>query len=84
VEAGGRIEQGRHRARVAKCVLGAIAVGSFGAGLILTRSTVTGHTRHERPLAAPQAFVRAVRRDALQSGLIAPAQAPPPASTSQS
>ena len=81
---GDRIAQGRRRAHVAKCVLGAVAVGVFGAGLVLTRSTVTGHVKHQQPLAAPQAFVRAVRRNALQAGQIAPAQAPPPASTSQS
>jgi hypothetical protein len=81
----GRIDRGTRHARIAKRALAAAAVGVFGAGLLLTRSTAAGHVKHrEQPLVAPAAFVRAVRRNALQAGQIAPAQAPPTASTSQS
>ena len=82
----GRRQAGRQRARAAKTVLAAAAVAVFGAGVLLTRSTASGHVkRPAQALAAPGGFVRSVRRNALQAGQIAPPQAPPPqASTSQS
>lgn len=82
----GRIRAGRRRAFAAKTVLTATAVAVFGVGVILARSTASGHVkRPAQPLAAPGGFVRTVRRNALQAGQIAPPQAPPPqASTSQS
>jgi hypothetical protein len=81
-----RTAAGRRRARAAKAVLAATAVAVFGAGVLLTRSTASGHVKHQaQALAAPGGFVRSVRRNALQAGQIAPPQAPPPqASTSQS
>lgn len=85
VTSGGRSEDARRRALVAKRVFVAAAVGAFAAGMLATRTTVSGHVKQRaQPLVAPAKFIRAVRRNALQAGQIAPAQAPPPASTSQS
>lgn len=64
----------------------ALGIAVFGAGLLLTRSTASGHVKQGvRPLVAPRRFVRTVERNALAPGQIAPPQqAPPQASTTQS
>lgn len=81
-----RREAARGRARSAKAGLLVASVAVFAGGLALTRSTAAGHTKQAiRPLAAPQRFVRTVRRNALAAGAIAPPQqAPPQATTSVS
>jgi hypothetical protein len=80
-----RIDEARRRARYAKAALIAAGVGVFAAGITLAQGNVAGHSRrHARPLAAPKPFRDAVRRDALGAGLLAPAQAPPRATTSVS
>ena len=85
-EAGGRVAAAQHRARAGKVAFVAVAAVVFGAGMLLTRSTASGHVKQGvSPLAAPRRFVRTVERNALQAGQIAPPQsAPPQASTSQS
>jgi hypothetical protein len=82
----GRIDDARERARTAKAAMAGLAVVAFGAGLLLTRSTASGHVKHGvQPLVAPRRFVHTVRRNALAAGQLAPPQqAPPQASTSQS
>ena len=84
--AGGnsRITAARRRMRIAETGVVIIGVSVFAAGIGLVRAHAAGHTRHPRALAAPPKFVRVVQRDALQGGLIAPAQAPPSAATSPS
>ena len=80
-----RIASAHRRARYAKMALGAAGVAFFAAGMSLTHGNVAGHSRRQaRPLAAPKRFQKAVRRDALDAGLLAPAQAPPRATTSVS
>ncbi|HEX2376732.1 MAG TPA: hypothetical protein VHI30_04155 [Gaiellales bacterium] len=80
-----RMDAARRRARSAKIGLTAVGVGFFALGMTLAHGTVSGHTRRQaRPLAAPKRFQDAVRRDALGAGLLAPAQAPPGATTSVS
>jgi hypothetical protein len=81
-----RMADARGRARAGKVAIAALAAVVFGAGMLLTKSTASGHVKHGvRPLAAPSRFVRTVRRNALAAGQIAPPQqAPPQASTSQS
>jgi hypothetical protein len=76
----------KRRAALGKGALVAAAVAVFAGGMLATRSTASGHTRHSAsPLTAPRQFVNTVRKNALQSGSIAPPQsAPPQASTSQS
>ena len=79
-----RIAAARRRMRLAEYGMGVAGVVVFVAGIGLVRAHAAGHARHSQPLAAPSRFVRIVRQDALQGGLIAPAQAPPSAATSPS
>jgi hypothetical protein len=77
-----RVATGRRRARAAQIVLAAAGVAVFGSAMALARTTQAGHTRRAlRPLAAPASFERIVRRDQLQAGVIAPAQASAQAQT---
>jgi len=49
------------------------------------RMSFPGHTKAPaKPLDAPPRFVKIVRRNLLQAGIVAPAQAPPGATTSVS
>ncbi len=79
-----RITGAKRRMRIAEAGVVIIGVSVFAAGIGLVRAHAAGHSRHPRALAAPPQFVRVVRQDALQGGLIAPAQAPPSAATSPS
>jgi hypothetical protein len=80
-----RMASARRRARRAKIALTAAGLGCFALGMTLVQGNVAGHSRRQaRPLAAPKRFQDAVRRDALGAGLLAPAQAPPRATTSVS
>jgi tRNA C32,U32 (ribose-2'-O)-methylase TrmJ len=73
------------RARHARVVLATAAVGAFVAAGLLARATTAGHAKRPlAPLAAPRSFQAVVHANALQGGLVAPANAPPSASTSQS
>ena len=80
-----RIEAARHRVRVAKAgVVGAAIVG-FAAAFAFSRVSYAGHAKKPlRPLAAPPGYVRIVRQNLLQAGIVAPAEAPPGAATSTS
>lgn len=80
-----RTTAARRRARSARFVLGTVAIGAFLAAGMLARANAAGHAKRPlAPLAAPSSFRAAVRANALQGGLVAPASAPPSASTSQS
>jgi len=80
-----RTAAARRRARGARFVLGTAAIGAFLAAGMLARANAAGHAKRPlAPLAAPSSFRAAVRANALQGGLVAPARAPPSASTSQS
>ena len=82
---GGRTEAARRRARVAKRLLVAVATVGFGGWMVLARATNAGHPRHAiRPLAIPPPMYAVVRHNLLQSGILAPATAPPDATTSTS
>ena len=84
-ESGSRFAPVRRRATQAKVVIAGAALVCFGAGIALTRLSYAGHSKRPlRPLAAPAGFVRVVRQNLLQAGIVAPAQAPPGASTSVS
>jgi hypothetical protein len=84
-ESGSRFEPVRRRARQAKLALVTVAVVVFGIGVAVTRASYAGHSKHPlRALAAPPGFVRVVRRNLLQAGIIAPAQAPAGAATAVS
>jgi hypothetical protein len=84
-EPGARIAAARRRAHVAKLGMGAAALACFGLGMTLVKANVAGHSRRPlRPLDPPRRFQDIVRQNALQGGLLAPAQADPGAVTSQS
>jgi hypothetical protein len=84
-EGPSRIASARRRARNAKLGLAAAGLAFFGVGMTLAKANVAGHHRRPvRPLDAPSRFQSIVRHDALSGGLLAPAQAAPGATTSQS
>jgi hypothetical protein len=84
-ESGERFAPVRRRAMQAKLVISGAALVTFGVGIALARASYAGHSKRPlRPLAAPAGFVRIVRQNLLQAGIVAPAQAPPGASTSVS
>lgn len=62
-----------------------VAVLGFGAALGLSRAYYAGHPKKPlQPLTAPQRYVRIVRQNLLEAGIVAPAQAPPGAATASS
>jgi hypothetical protein len=80
-----RVDLARRRARVAKGLFGTGGAIVFGAAMIFARHSFAGHAKSPaHPLVAPPRFVRIVRKNLLQAGIVAPAQAPPGASTSVS
>lgn len=81
----GRLALARHRGRLAKTALGAGAVAGFVIWMMLARVTYAGHAKHPvRALSIPQPLYQVVRRNLLQAGIVAPATAPPDATTSTS
>jgi len=75
----------RRRAVVAKGLFGAAAAITFGTAALFARHSYPGHPKSPAvPLGAPPKFVDVVRQNLLQAGVVAPAQAPPDASTSVS
>jgi hypothetical protein len=84
-ESGSRFAPVRRRAAQAKLALAVVAAVIFGFGVLATRVSYAGHSKRPlHALAAPPGFVQIVRRNLLQAGILAPAQAPPGASTSVS
>ena len=80
-----RLEHARRRARAAKIVLGSGGSLVFGLAMLFARGSYAGHPKHPvHPLSAPPRFVSVVRANLLQAGIVAPAEAPPEASTSGS
>ena len=79
-----RIGDARRRARLAKLVLAGTATAAFVASAALARVAYPGH--HKQPIKAlspPRQFVRVVRENQLESGILAPAQADPSVATAQ-
>jgi hypothetical protein len=80
-----RLAPVRRRMRVARLGIGATAVVGLGAGMAMARVTYAGHSKHPvKELAIPQPLYNVVRQNLLQAGIVAPATAPPDASTSTS
>jgi hypothetical protein len=70
---------------VAKVVLVAGGAVAFLAAAALARVAYPGHAkRPSRALSPPQRFVRIVRQNQLQAGILAPAQASPDVTSSTS
>ena len=73
------------RARVAKSALAVLGACVLGSAMAFARHSYAGHPKEPTtPLAAPARFVSVVRRNLLQAGIVAPAQAPPGAATAAS
>ena len=80
-----RVGDARHRAMVVKVGTGAFAAVSLVGWMGLARVTYAGHSKHPaRPLAIPPPLYEVVRNNLLQAGIVAPATAPPDATTSTS
>lgn len=77
-----RIAAARKRAAVAKLALGGAGALAFVAAAGLARVAYPGHHKKAiKPLSPPQRFVRIVRENQLQAGILAPAQADPSVAT---
>ena len=79
-----RIGAARRRAAVAKIVLVGTGAAVFVVAAALARTAYPGH--HKRAIKAltpPRGFVRVVRENQLESGILAPAQADPSVATQQ-
>jgi hypothetical protein len=73
------------RVTLAKAGTVFVAIVGFGAAFAFSRVTYAGHSKKPlHPLAAPPRYVRIVRQNLLEAGIVAPAQAPPGAATSSS
>lgn len=86
MEAGAetRIGAARHRAGVAKVVLAGTGAAVFVVAAALARTAYPGHHKRAiKSLTPPAGFVRVVRQNQLQSGILAPAQADPSVATQQ-
>jgi hypothetical protein len=73
-----RLAEVRSRVRVARGLLAGGAILAFGATMGLARVQFPGHHKHAvTPLSPPASFVDVVRRNQLEAGILAPAEAPP-------
>jgi hypothetical protein len=79
-----RIGAARSRARLAKLILAGAAATAFVASAALARVAYPGHHKHGiTALSPPRRFVKIVRENQLQAGILAPAQADPAVVTAQ-
>lgn len=79
------IESARRRSRFAKSAFVAGGAVVFAAAMGFSRMSFAGHAKAPaKPLSAPPKFVKIVRRNLLQAGIVAPAEAPSGATTSVS
>jgi hypothetical protein len=75
----------QHRAAAAKGILAGVGTCVFVVGMVFARHSYAGHPKQPASaLAASPRFVRIVRRNLLQAGVVAPAEAPPGAATAVS
>jgi hypothetical protein len=75
----------KRRALAAKTGASAFAVVVFVAGMVAAQKAYAGHAKEPTtPLAAPPRYVRIVKKNLLQAGVVGPAQAPPGAASAAS
>jgi hypothetical protein len=80
-----RIRRARRRAAVAKAAVLLAGAAGFAVAIDLARASHPAHAKGKpRSLSAPGRFVEIVRRNRLEAGIAAPAEAPPDAATSVS
>ena len=73
-----RVEPARRRASEARIAIAVGSIVAFGATIALARAQFPGHHKAGvTPLAPPGRFVDIVRRNQLEAGILAPAEAPP-------
>jgi hypothetical protein len=79
-----RIVAARRRAATAKLLLGGIGALAFVVSAALARTAYPGHhKRAVKALSPPKSFVSIVRRNQLESGILAPIQGDPSVVTRQ-
>jgi hypothetical protein len=79
-----RIVAARRRATTAKLVLGGVGALAFVVSAALARAAYPGHHKKAvKALSPPQSFVSIVRRNQLESGILAPTQGDPSVVTQQ-
>lgn len=84
-ERAAELQGARRRALGAKAGLAALGAAVFGAAMVFAQHSYAGHAKEPvSALEAPQRFIRVVKQDLLQAGVVAPAQAPPGAATAVS
>ncbi|HTG46660.1 MAG TPA: hypothetical protein VK646_03290 [Actinomycetota bacterium] len=72
------IARAKRRAQLTKTGFATFAAALFSTGMVATRHAYVGHAKQPTvPLAAPPRFVKVVRQNLLQAGVLGPAQAPP-------
>jgi hypothetical protein len=82
---GQRTQIARLRATRVKVGVAAGALIVFGASMLFARLSYAGHAKHHSSaLTPPSRFLAIVRENRLQSGIVAPPQAPPEVSTATS
>ena len=75
----------KRRAIAIKAAFTAVAAVVFGAGLVVTKNTFAGHPKEpSQALVTPPRYVRIVKKNLLQAGVVGPAQAPPGATSAAS
>jgi len=80
-----QLRSARHRAFGAKAALATLGATVFGAAMVFAQHSYAGHTKEPATaLEAPAEFVKIVKQDLLQAGVVEPAQAPPDAVTAAS
>jgi len=84
-ERAAELQAARRRALGAKGALVAVGAAVFGAAMVFAQNSYAGHAKEPvTALEAPGRFIKVVKQDLLQAGVVAPAQAPPGAATSVS
>jgi hypothetical protein len=76
--AGPRLAPVRRRVRLAQLTLAGGGIALFGASMLLARVHFAGHHKQgATPLSPPAPLLDVVRRNQLEAGVLAPAQAAP-------
>jgi len=84
-ERAAEIRRAKRRAAMTKTTFTAFAAVLFATGMVVARHAYAGHAKQPAvPLAAPPRFVKVVRKNLLQAGVVGPAQAPPGATSAAS
>ena len=79
------LARAERRARAGKALLAASGACLFAITMVFAQHSYAGHAKEPATaLGAPPRFVKVVKEDLLQAGVVGPAQAPPDAATAAS